>query len=96
MNMIERLSRAICRAEIEITDFTESEESKQRLVDELWCEWAVHVRAALDALMEPTMEMGLSGAGAVNKQMRGPGAPAAYDAAMDCFRAMIANAREGK
>lgn len=38
---------------------------------------------------EPTLEMGLAGADQVNKHMRGPGAPADYDAAKDAYRAMI-------
>ena len=40
-------------------------------------------------LVEPTLEMGLAGAEQVNKHMRGPGAPADYDAAMDAYSAML-------
>lgn len=45
------------------------------------------VDALLEA-MEPTMDMKLAGAEAINKQMRGPGEPADYDAATDCWAAM--------
>lgn len=43
----------------------------------------------LKAIREPTMDMGLAGAEQINKQMRGPGEPADYDAAMDAWQAMI-------
>lgn len=64
-------------------------------------EWADRLLSALHAAglvvvpREPTMDMGLKGADEVNKQMRGPGASADYDAAMDAYRAMIAAANKG-
>lgn len=38
---------------------------------------------------EPNIDMGLAGAEQANKHMRGPGAPADYDASMEAYRAMI-------
>ena len=87
--MIEKMARAICRAGIMSIRPDVGERHWQDFEDINWPSYVHRARAALEALREPTMEMGLSGADAVNKQMRGPGAPADYDAAMDCFRAMI-------
>jgi hypothetical protein len=51
--LVEKVARAICRADLEITDFpymgAASESRKQGLVDEFWCEHVPHARAALSA-----------------------------------------------
>jgi hypothetical protein len=49
-------------------------------------------RAVLQAMRTPTMQMKLTGARAVTAQMTGPGSPADYDAAADCWQAMITEA----
>lgn len=54
-----------------------------------WEAYVPAVRTVLTAMREPSMDMTLKGAEAVNKQMRGPGAPADYDAAKDAWQAMI-------
>lgn len=52
-------------------------------------------RAALMAIREPDMDVGLIGAEEVNKQMRGP-VKADYCAAQNSFTAMIQAILEGK
>lgn len=52
------------------------------------------VDAILDVLAEPTMDMGLAGAGPINEHMRGD-VKADYFAAIDSFKAMITAIRKG-
>lgn len=46
--------------------------------------------------IEPTLDMGLVGAGQVNRHMRVSGSPADFQAAMDSYRAMLSAAQEGE
>lgn len=85
MTTLEKLLRAArAAADTEVVLLTDED------VEHLVC-------AVLTELLHPTTDMGLAGAAKVNEHMRGPGAPADYDAAMDSFTAMISEIlKEGR
>lgn len=90
MGVLEAMARAMIMAQ---PAHRSRDWSCNPIYDAEWIDGSRLARAALQALLDNvTIDMGLAGAVEVNKQMRGPGAPADYHAAVDAFRAMLTTA----